>query len=193
MTLLEKLGRRSIGHALSIYCAEDVYKESLTALYFLYYEWHDALLQAKEPLMAQIRLTWWRDFFDNDTMINNAPEAGRILHDVTRNNILFKEALKNVLESLEEEYIHYSLQSGKCTEKLLYSAMALCDMPQEQIEYLLYSSVTSKVPFKIRHIFIPQFLEGHSVGVIQRLCNIFKLLWFYMTGYGRGNEDMCIK
>ena len=187
MTLLEKLAGRSIEHALSIYFAEKNYKKPLTALYVLYYEWSDAVRHAKEPLMAQIRLTWWQDFFANDIMIKNAPEAGRILYHATQNNMLFKEALKNLLESLEDEHIHHSIESGYSTEKLLYTAMALCGLSQEQIDFFLYSSLKPKIPFKIRHIFIPQFLEGKTINVIQRVSKLFKLLWFYMTGYRLNN------
>jgi hypothetical protein len=161
---------------IALYFCNRHYRSIIATLISLYTEWTSLPKRIKEPLAIQMRLTWWHEQLQLNTIPSNAPPEITILKPYN---------ISDLLTTIEYEYVHrdknYVGQSSYELFKLIARIMDCQNDADNAGEYGryyhssnigIYPKIT--LPFKLRFLRIPIILKTHNQSLLHLFYRLIK-------------------
>ncbi len=153
------------------------YRSIIATLISLYTELTSLPKRIKEPLAIQMRLAWWHEQFQSNTIPSNAPPEITILKPYN---------IRDLLTAIEYEYVHrdknYVGQSSYELFKLIATIMDCQNDADNAGKYGRYYALNNKqeeypkirLPFKLRFLRIPIILNTQNQSLLRLFYRLIK-------------------
>ena len=113
MNFTEKLSETDPLQAFALSFAPKELRETSALLYVSFYEWHNIVKKASEPMIGQIKIQWWRDMLIADKAPEGAPPHIDALHHFLKTQPDYRADILNILDALDEEFIFETAPAKK--------------------------------------------------------------------------------
>ena len=188
MDFLNQLKQYDIPQSLSVLFAPSDLKNDISLLYLCYYHWHHIFISVSDPVLAQVKITWWHDMLCADNPPHNVPDYMHALYDMVQKNPDLKPYIDNVFDGLTQDYTDTQNIEYHARKAFIIVILKLHNITDTvQIDNILHATSCQNMlshkhifPRSIRHIFIPFILKQSNDNFISKIKNIFKIFILYI-------------